>query len=77
MAPPINPYDAIPYRSGSFPQTRPDRLAAIAKLFGLDAPPVETARVLELGCGSGGNLIGLAHDYPDGQFLGVDGSAVQ
>ncbi|HEY3788843.1 MAG TPA: class I SAM-dependent methyltransferase [Urbifossiella sp.] len=77
MPMPENTYDAIPYRSVPFPQTRPERLAAIAKLFGLDAPPIETCRVLELGCGSGGNIISLAHDYPDSRCLGVDASSVQ
>lgn len=70
-------YDQIPYRSAPFPQTRPDRLAAVAKLFGLDAPPAETARVLELGCGAGANLIGMAHDFPGGRFVGIDASARQ
>ena len=74
---PENTYDAIPYRCVPFPQTRPERLAAIAKLFGLDSPAIETARVLELGCGSGGNLTSLANDYPHAQFLGIDASAVQ
>jgi methyltransferase-like protein/SAM-dependent methyltransferase len=78
MPPPAaNSYDAIPYRSVAFPQTRPERLAAIAGIFGLDTPPIETARVLELGCASGGNLLSIAHDYPGTRCLGIDGSAVQ
>jgi len=70
-------YDQIPYRSAPFPQTRPDRLAAVAKLFGLDAPPADAARVLELGCGAGANLVGMAHDFPGGRFVGIDASARQ
>jgi methyltransferase-like protein/trans-aconitate methyltransferase len=70
-------YDAIPYTSFPFPQSHPDRLAAIAKMFGLDAPGVEQCRVLELGCSSGGNLIAMAQKYPNSRFLGIDASSRQ
>ncbi len=70
-------YDAIPYSVNSFPQTRPDRLAAIATLFGLQATAASKCRVLELGCASGGNLIPLALAHPDSQFVGIDLSARQ
>ena len=49
----------------------------IARLFGLEATDFRTARVLELGCASGGNLIPLAAIYPDAEFLGIDLSARQ
>lgn len=70
-------YDEVPYTSHPFPQTAPERLAAIAHLFGLDAPEVSTARVLELGCSSGGNLIPLAVRYPLVRAVGLDLSGVQ
>ena len=35
-------------------------MAAVAALFGLKAPVLATARVLELGGASGGNLIPIA-----------------
>jgi methyltransferase-like protein/SAM-dependent methyltransferase len=70
-------YDAIPYPTAPFRYTRPERLAAIAKLFGLDAPPAQACRVLELGCSMGGNLIVMAHDHPDSRFLGIDASSRQ
>ena len=70
-------YDAIPYPSNPFRQTRPERLAAIAKLFGLDAAPPEKCRVLELGCSMGGNLIVMAQDHPRSQFVGIDASSAQ
>jgi len=76
-SPPENSYDAIPYRTVTFPQTRPERLAAIARIFGLESPPVETARVLELGCASGTNVVAFADDHPASQCLGIDASAVQ
>lgn len=77
MARAHTPYDAIPYRSHPFRQSRPERLAAVAKLFGLDAPPVESCRVLELGCSSGGNLIPIAEEHPRARFLGIDASSRQ
>ena len=70
-------YDLQPYASHAFAQTAPARLAAVARLFGLPAAPVATARVLELGCSSGGNLVPLAERFPDAEFHGVDISRVQ
>jgi methyltransferase-like protein/2-polyprenyl-3-methyl-5-hydroxy-6-metoxy-1,4-benzoquinol methylase len=65
-------YDDLPYASHPFPQTQPARLAALAHLFSLAPPPTRTARVLEVGCASGGNLIPLAARSPEGAFLGID-----
>ena len=47
-------------------------MAAQAVLRGLAPPPVETARVLELGCGDGGNLVPMAFALPRATFLGID-----
>lgn len=65
----------VPYTSHAFVQTHPRRLSTVAWLVGLDAPDPRSARVLELGCASGGNLLPLACEYPDASFLGVDLSA--
>jgi methyltransferase-like protein len=65
-------YDLLPYASKPFPQSQPSRLAAIAKLFGLDVAPLAGARVLELGCAAGGNIIPHAVRFPDASFVGVD-----
>jgi SAM-dependent methyltransferase len=65
-------YDAVPYPGHPFAQTHPDRLATLADLFGLEPPPVERCRVLELGCGDGGNLVPMALALPGASFLGVD-----
>jgi SAM-dependent methyltransferase len=70
-------YDQTPYRSHPFPLTRPAHLAAVAHLFGLAAPDVATARVLEIGCGGGGNLIPAAAAFPEATFVGIDVSPVQ
>lgn len=68
-------YEALPYSSMPFPQTQPSHLAALAALHARPAAPPATARVLELGCASGGNLIPLAARFPDAVFEGVDLSA--
>ena len=70
-------YDAVPYESRAFPQSHPARSAALATLFGLTPPDVASARILELGCAAGGNLIPLAMAYPHASFTGVDLSPVQ
>ncbi|HEX7615261.1 MAG TPA: class I SAM-dependent methyltransferase, partial [Thermoanaerobaculia bacterium] len=71
-------HDAVLYPGLPFSQTHPDRLATIAALHGLPAAPPERCRVLEMGCGQGGNLIPMAYVLPGSTFLGVDaaGSAV-
>ena len=65
-------YEALPYEAMPFPQTLPSNMAALARLHGCAPPDVETARVLELGCASGGNLIPLAARYPRASFHGFD-----
>ena len=72
-----NFYDQVPYESHPFPQTAAEHLEAVAFLFGLEAPPPAHARVLELGCASGGNLIPLAARFPEASVVGVDVSATQ
>jgi methyltransferase-like protein/cyclopropane fatty-acyl-phospholipid synthase-like methyltransferase len=70
-------YDQVPYLSGSFRQTHPCHLAVLPHLFGLEPPPVRGCRVLELGCASGGNIIPMAQDLPESEFVGIDLSARQ
>lgn len=70
-------YDEMPYINKAFPQTHPDRLATLARLFGVTAPDIETCRVLELGCASGDNLIPMALDLPTASFVGIDFSQRQ
>ncbi|MEW6125509.1 MAG: class I SAM-dependent methyltransferase [Acidobacteriota bacterium] len=68
----LTAYDEVWYPNAALSQTHPDRLATLANWFGLSPAPVEHCRVLELGCGDGGNLIPMAYGLPDSQFTGID-----
>ena len=68
-------YDAVPYESFPYSDTHPERLFTVATLFGLTPAPPARCRVLELGCGSGGNLLPMAEGLPDSEFVGIDLSA--
>ena len=57
-------YDEVRYSNYPYAQTHPDRLATVAALHGLSTPDPATARVLEIGCGAGGNLIAMATASP-------------
>ena len=68
----LNPYNQISYPGYPFVQTHPDRLATLAHLYGMTPAPVEHCRVLELGCGDGGNLIPMAWQLSGSEFWGID-----
>jgi methyltransferase-like protein/SAM-dependent methyltransferase len=72
----VNPraasYELVPYENLTFYDAHPSRLAVMAALFGRTPPAVERARVLELGCAGGGNLLPMALALPEGQFTGLD-----
>lgn len=68
-------YATVPYTSLPYPRTHPDHLAAMARLRGVRARAPERAAVLEIGCGSGGNLLPMAAHLPEARFVGVDLSA--
>lgn len=70
-------YDSVPYPSYSHTATDPAKLQAIGKLFGVKPPPMATARILEIGCASGGNILPMAEIYPGAGFLGIDLSTQQ
>lgn len=70
-------YDVVPYESFSYPHTQSPHLNFVGSLFKMSPPDVEKARVLELGCASGGNLLPLACNFPKGKFYGIDLSQVQ
>ena len=65
-------YDEVPYMAASFSNTHPEVLAVTALLRGIDSPPLDGARVLELGCARGANLVPMASSLPKASFVGVD-----
>ncbi len=50
-------------------------MATAAAFHGLEPPALAACRILELGCGEGGQLVPLAATYPGSSCLGVDLSA--
>lgn len=67
-------YDEIPYDCQPIPCTAPEQLAVSSRLHGGPRPPVRDARVLEIGCGDGANLLPLAYHRPGCRFVGIDAS---
>jgi predicted O-methyltransferase YrrM len=70
-----NRYDEIAYPTEAYRQTYPDRLATAGALMGMTPPPVDRCRVLELGGGSGTNLLSMALSLPGAEFVGIDSAA--
>jgi SAM-dependent methyltransferase len=65
-------YDEVIYPGRSYPQSHPDRLATLGRLFGLASADPERCRVLELGCGDGANLLPIALAWPQSRVVGID-----
>ncbi|HKH00788.1 MAG TPA: class I SAM-dependent methyltransferase, partial [Bradyrhizobium sp.] len=65
-------YDQVTYRGDPHVHSHPDRLATLGSLYGMRPAPATRCRVLELGCGTGGNLAPMAYQYPDSTFIGID-----
>lgn len=74
---PHDPYDEVPYTDHAYAESHPDRLSVVARLSGWQAPDLHGARVLELGCGRGGNLLPMAESLPAARLLGIDRAASQ
>jgi SAM-dependent methyltransferase len=65
-------YQATSYPNWPVPLSHPDHLYVVGRLHGLAPAVVTGARVLELACGAGGNLLPMAATLPGGQFVGID-----
>lgn len=70
-------YDAVPFVGEAVPHAHAGFLETVARLRGMRPAPAEKARVLELGCGVGSNLLPMAERYPEATFVGVDLSGRQ
>ena len=65
-------YEEMPYATFALRVADPNRLSAIARLYGVSVPAPNEASVLEIGCGTGTNLIHIAERYPQSRCVGVD-----
>ena len=65
-------YDEVPYDGLTHSETHPSLLATVGSLMGMHPTPVESCRVLEIGCAQGYNLIAMALNLPTSQFVGID-----
>ena len=70
-------YDDLPYAHHTFSYISPEHLEAVGAVFGVNPPKASTARVLELGCGSGLTSAAFAARNPKAKAIGVDTSKVQ
>ena len=70
-------YDELTYKSAAFAQSSPYKLEACATLLGINPPPCKTAKVLEIGCSFGGNLIAFAVNNENARVVGIDLSGEQ
>lgn len=73
----MDAYDEVPYDCQPIPCTAPEQLAVTSLLHGGPRPALRDARVLEIGCGDGANLLPLAYHRPDCRFVGIDASSVE
>ena len=65
-------YQSRVYPPMSHPLSDPAVSAVSARMAGLDTPAPRSARILEIGCCSGHNLIPLAMRWPGAHFTGID-----
>jgi len=65
-------YQSRQYPDMSHPLADPAVTAVAARLGGLACPPPARARILEIGCAAGHNLMPLARRWPDSRFTGID-----
>ena len=65
----------LPYHDLPIPQTHPRALSRAARRWGLSPCEPSEARVLELGCAHGVNLMAMAARLPAATFVGVDRDA--
>ena len=74
MNPTLKRYERLGYPGQPYLYTHPARLSGLSALAGGPTPLVENARILELGCGDGINLLSLAAQLPGAIAIGIDGS---
>ena len=67
-------YADVPYPTAPIRCTHPEILSVVGALSGLRPAPADRCRVLEIGCGDGGNLLPMACGLPGSEFVGIEPS---
>jgi SAM-dependent methyltransferase len=67
-----NAYERVSYPPLVHPLTDVARIEMICKLVGLPVTSAQDANVLDIGCGSGVNLLVMAERFPRSRFVGID-----
>ena len=70
-------YEAANYARHAYEQSFIANLHVRSRLRGLNPKAPNSAKVLEIGCASGGNLIAQALVFKDAHFTGIDLSKAQ
>lgn len=65
-------YEEKPYATFALHEAELRKLAALARLHGVEVASPEKCSVLEIGCGNGMNVLPLAERYPESRFVGFD-----
>ncbi len=65
-------YDHVRYPCHAYEHTHPEHLYVLGRLHGMSPAHPAKCRVLEIGCGDGGNLVPMAWQYPQSRFFGFD-----
>ncbi len=65
-------YDEVRYPCHTYEQTHPEHLYVLGRLHGMTPARPANCRVLEIGCGDGGNLVPMASQFPQSRFFGFD-----
>jgi len=76
MAETASTYDELPYTGLAYWFSHPDHLGLVGALHGIATARSPSCRVLEVGCGDGGNILSLASLLPGSTFVGLDLSEV-
>lgn len=70
-------YEQVSYPHYVHPLTDPARLAALGRILGFQVAQPAAARVLDIGCGSGSNLLAMAERLSNSRFRGIDFAATE
>jgi methyltransferase-like protein len=68
-------YADLPYPNKTQPERHVYNLNLRSRLFGLTPAPPENCRMLDLACSNARQIIAMAYEFPNSEFVGIDSSA--